>query len=56
MLQKGVTVSVKMGPIVETGHDMKQFGAFINSGAFLTYGYDGAVIVRRPDFPEEYGN
>ncbi|KAL0895179.1 hypothetical protein ABMA27_013627 [Loxostege sticticalis] len=51
---KGVTVSVKMGPIVETGHDMKQFGAFINSGAFLTYGYDGAVIVRRPDFPEEY--
>lgn len=54
-LQKGVTVSVKMGPIIDTGHEMKQYSAFFNSGALLTYGYDGAVIVRQPHGPEEYG-
>ncbi|CAH2989003.1 unnamed protein product [Chilo suppressalis] len=52
--EKGITVSVKMGPIVESGHQLKQFSAFYNTGALLTFGYDGAVIMRKPDAPEEY--
>ncbi|XP_063839053.1 uncharacterized protein LOC135088095 [Ostrinia nubilalis] len=51
---KGVTVSVKMGPMIDTGHEMKQFSAYLGARALLTYGYDGAVILRRPDFPEDY--
>lgn len=54
--QKGITVAVKMGPIVESGHDVKYFDGFFNTGAFLTYGYDGTVVLREPDGREEYGN
>lgn len=53
--QKGVTVSVKMGAIIETGHDIKYFNGFFNVGALLTFGYDGTVILRKPNAPEEYG-
>ncbi|CAK1602687.1 unnamed protein product [Parnassius mnemosyne] len=52
--EKGITVSVKMGPVFESGHDLRQFRAFCNSNALLTFGYDGAVILRKPDAPEEY--
>ncbi|CAH0726230.1 unnamed protein product, partial [Brenthis ino] len=52
--EKGITVSVKMGPIIETGHHLKQFIAFINTGALLTYGADGTVILREPTAPDEY--
>ncbi|XP_059058121.1 cilia- and flagella-associated protein 43 [Achroia grisella] len=51
---KGITVSVKMGSIIDSGHDMKQFGGFFNMAALLTYGYDGTVIMRQPDGPVEY--
>ncbi|KAJ0182154.1 hypothetical protein K1T71_002876 [Dendrolimus kikuchii] len=51
---KGVTVQVKMGPIIEAGHDIKYFLGFFNVGAFLSYGYDGSCIVRQPDAPEQY--
>ncbi|XP_030024874.2 LOW QUALITY PROTEIN: cilia- and flagella-associated protein 43 [Manduca sexta] len=51
---KGVTVSVKMGPIIDSGHDIKSFMGFLNFGALLTYGYDGTIIFRQPDAPEEY--
>ncbi|CAG4981928.1 unnamed protein product [Parnassius apollo] len=51
---KGKTVSVKMGPVFESGHDLKQFRAFCNGNALLTFGYDGAVILRKPDAPEKY--
>ncbi|XP_052758643.1 cilia- and flagella-associated protein 43 [Galleria mellonella] len=52
--EKGVTISVKMGPIIESGHDMRQFGGYFNNVAVLTYGYDGTVIIRQPDAPSEY--
>ncbi|XP_047515252.1 cilia- and flagella-associated protein 43 [Pieris napi] len=51
---KGVTVSVKMGPSLETGHELKHFDAFYSPGAFLTFGYDGAVIMRQSHGPQEY--
>ncbi|KAM3957531.1 cilia- and flagella-associated protein 43 [Aphomia sociella] len=51
---KGVTVSVKMGPIIDSGHDMKHFGGFYSPSALLTFGYDGTVIIREPHAPEEY--
>ncbi|KAI8428338.1 hypothetical protein MSG28_002530 [Choristoneura fumiferana] len=52
---KGITVAVKMGPIIESGHDVKYFDGFFNLEAFLTYGYDGTVVLREPDGREEYG-
>ncbi|CAH2104151.1 unnamed protein product [Euphydryas editha] len=52
--EKGVTVSVKMGPVVDTGHHLKQFLAFYNTGALLTYGADGTVILRQPNATGEY--
>ncbi|CAH2067617.1 unnamed protein product, partial [Iphiclides podalirius] len=52
--EKGITVSVKMGPVFESGHDLKQCRVFINTGALLTFGYDGSIILRQPDAPEEY--
>lgn len=55
LIQKGVTVSVKMGPVIDTGHDMKLFDGFYNLNAFLTYGFDGTLILRQPDAPEDYG-
>nr|XP_026489284.1 cilia- and flagella-associated protein 43 [Vanessa tameamea] len=51
---KGITVSVKMGPVVETGHHLKHFQAFFNNGALLTYGADGTVILRLPNVFEEF--
>ncbi|XP_072937186.1 cilia- and flagella-associated protein 43 [Epargyreus clarus] len=51
---KGVTVSVKMGSMFESGHDLKQYNAFYNSNALLTFSYDGTVILRQPTAPEEY--
>ncbi|KAI8428342.1 hypothetical protein MSG28_002530 [Choristoneura fumiferana] len=51
---KGITVAVKMGPIIESGHDVKYFDGFFNLEAFLTYGYDGTVVLREPDGREEY--
>ncbi|CAK1544292.1 unnamed protein product [Leptosia nina] len=51
---KGVTVSVKMGPNVDTGHELKHYDAFYSPGAFLTFGYDGTVVMRQPHCPEEY--
>lgn len=50
-----MTVAVKMGPIIDTGHQMKQFETFHNKSAFLTFGYDGNVILRKPHVPVEYG-
>ncbi|XP_045762640.1 cilia- and flagella-associated protein 43 isoform X2 [Maniola jurtina] len=52
--EKGVTVSVKMAPPVETGHHLKQFTVSYNSAALITYGADGTVILRTPDCPDEY--
>ncbi|KOB77921.1 LacI-type transcriptional regulator [Operophtera brumata] len=51
---KGVTVSVKMGPIIEVGHDIKQFDGFFSGNALLTFGFDGNVLLRQPDAPEHY--
>ncbi|CAB3237703.1 unnamed protein product [Arctia plantaginis] len=51
---KGVTVAVKMGPIIDTGHQMKHYETFNNKSAFLTFGYEGHVILRKPHVPEEY--
>lgn len=44
-----------MSPVVDTGHHLKQFLAFYNTGALLTYGADGTVILRLPNVAEEYG-
>ncbi|XP_053606351.1 cilia- and flagella-associated protein 43 isoform X2 [Plodia interpunctella] len=51
---KGITVSVKMGPIIDTGHSIKYFNGYFNQSAFLTFAYDGTVILRTPDAPVEY--
>ncbi|CAH0602825.1 unnamed protein product [Chrysodeixis includens] len=51
---KGMTVSVKMGPIIESGHDIKLFDGFRNERALLTFCFDGTVILRPPDAPEKY--
>lgn len=48
-------MSVKMGPIIETGHHLKHFVASINTDALLTFGADGTVILRGPTAPEKYG-
>ncbi|XP_022821097.1 cilia- and flagella-associated protein 43 isoform X2 [Spodoptera litura] len=50
---KGVTVSVKMGPIIESGHDIKQFSGFRGANTLMTFGYDGTLILRSPHTPEE---
>ncbi|XP_038207822.1 cilia- and flagella-associated protein 43 [Zerene cesonia] len=52
--EKGVTVSVKMAPIIETGHELKYYDGFFNSGALLTFGYDGTVVIRQAHGPQEY--
>ncbi|KAH9636977.1 hypothetical protein HF086_008238 [Spodoptera exigua] len=52
--EKGLTVSVKMGPIIESGHDIKQFDGFRGANALVTFGYDGVVILRPPHASEEY--
>ncbi|XP_013186993.2 cilia- and flagella-associated protein 43 [Amyelois transitella] len=52
--EKGITVSVKMGPIIDTGHDMKYFNAYFNEAAFLSFGYDGTAILRQSDAPPDY--
>ncbi|KAF9412260.1 hypothetical protein HW555_009203 [Spodoptera exigua] len=54
--EKGLTVSVKMGPIIESGHDIKQFDGFRGANALVTFGYDGVVILRPPHASEEYEN
>ncbi|XP_061707746.1 LOW QUALITY PROTEIN: cilia- and flagella-associated protein 43 [Cydia pomonella] len=46
---KGVTISVKMGPIVDTGHEVKYFNGFFAPNALLTFGYDGTIVLRQPD-------
>ncbi|KAJ8729123.1 hypothetical protein PYW08_000704 [Mythimna loreyi] len=51
---KGATVSVKMGPILASGHEIKQFDAFRNDNALLTFSFDGTFILREPDCPPEY--
>ncbi|XP_035446277.2 cilia- and flagella-associated protein 43 [Spodoptera frugiperda] len=51
---KGVTVSVKMGPIIESGHDIKQFSGFRGANTLMTFGYDGTVILRSPEAPVKY--
>lgn len=48
-MQKGITVSVKIGPIVDSGHDIKSFDGFFNINCLLTAGYDGHVVLRKPD-------
>lgn len=53
--QKGVTISVKMGPIIDVGHDIKYFDGFYNLHVLLTFGFDGNVILRQPDAPAQYG-
>ncbi|XP_013178789.1 PREDICTED: cilia- and flagella-associated protein 43 [Papilio xuthus] len=52
--EKGITVSVKMGPVFESGHDLKQCRGYINSAALITFSYDGTVILRKPEAPVEY--
>ncbi|XP_045540387.1 cilia- and flagella-associated protein 43 [Papilio machaon] len=52
--EKGVTVSVKMGPVFESGHDLKHCRGYINSAALITFSYDGTVILRKPEAPVEY--
>ncbi|XP_052747310.1 cilia- and flagella-associated protein 43 isoform X2 [Bicyclus anynana] len=49
--EKGVTVSVKMAPPVETGHHLKHYSAAYNSEYLVTYGADGTVILRTADCP-----
>ncbi|XP_063891413.1 cilia- and flagella-associated protein 43 [Helicoverpa armigera] len=51
---KGMTVSVKMGPIIDSGHDIKQFDGYRSANALLTFGYDGTVILRPPNAPDSY--
>lgn len=50
-----MTVSVKMGPIIDSGHDIKQFDGYRSANALLTFGYDGTVILRPPNAPDSYG-
>lgn len=50
-----MTVSVKMGPIIDSGHDIKLFDGFRNERALLTFAFDGTVILRPPEAPDEYG-
>ncbi|CAG9566475.1 unnamed protein product [Danaus chrysippus] len=52
--EKGVTVSVKMGPMLETGHSLKHFIFFTNQNALLTYGADGTVVLRQPNENDEF--
>jgi hypothetical protein len=54
-LQKGVTVSVKVGAVIESGHQLRQFSALCAASALLTFGYDGALVLRSPDAPPDYG-
>ncbi|XP_049868319.1 cilia- and flagella-associated protein 43 isoform X1 [Pectinophora gossypiella] len=51
---KGVTVSVRMGPIIDSGHDLKQFSGVRGELGLMTYGADGAVVLRQPDAPPTY--
>ncbi|XP_050670379.1 cilia- and flagella-associated protein 43 [Leptidea sinapis] len=52
--EKGVTVSVKMAPAIETGHQLKQYNAFVNNGALMTFSYDGTLVLRKSHATEEY--
>lgn len=44
-----------MGPVFESGHDLKHCRGYINSAALVTFSYDGTVILRKPEAPVEYG-
>ncbi|KAJ2953970.1 hypothetical protein O0L34_g1612 [Tuta absoluta] len=46
---KGITVTVKVGEIIESGHQLKQFSGHRGANALLTFGFDGVGILRRPD-------
>lgn len=50
-------MSVKMGPIIDSGHEIKQFDMFFNMHWLLSSGFDGNVILRKPEADQvEYGN
>ncbi|XP_028044067.1 cilia- and flagella-associated protein 43 isoform X1 [Bombyx mandarina] len=52
--EKGVTVSVKMGPIIDSGHDIKYFDGTYANGCFLSFGYDGLLVLRKAPALEQY--
>lgn len=53
--QKGGTVAVKMGPIINSGHELKQFSGARGLNSLLTFGADGHVVLRMSDVPPHYG-
>ncbi|XP_026325247.1 cilia- and flagella-associated protein 43, partial [Hyposmocoma kahamanoa] len=51
---KGGTVAVKMGPIVNSGHELKQFSGSFGVNSLVTFGADGHVVLRTSDIPPHY--
>lgn len=44
-----------MGPIIDSGHDIKYFDGTYANGCFLSFGYDGLVVLRKGPALEQYG-
>lgn len=46
---------MKMGPIIDSSHELKQFNASRGLHSLLTFGADGHLILRKSDIPPNYG-
>lgn len=46
---------MKMGPIVNSGHELKQFSGSFGVNSLVTFGADGHVVLRTSDSPRHYG-
>ncbi|KAI5636031.1 cilia- and flagella-associated protein 43 [Phthorimaea operculella] len=47
--EKGITITVRVGEIIESGHELKQFSGHRGVNGLFTFGFDGVGILRRPD-------
>lgn len=46
---------MKMGPIINSGHELKQFNGSFGLYSLLTFGADGHVVLRMSNIPPNYG-
>lgn len=46
---------MKISAFVDSGHDLKYYSGLFTDGGLVTYGFDGTLILRRPEGTPEYG-
>lgn len=46
---------MKMGPIINSGHELKHFSGSRGLNSLLTFGADGHVVLRTSNVPPHYG-